>query len=77
MPTAADPAVTLKFAVAVPFAGGVTGLGLTVHTAPAGHPEIVRLTALLNPPVDVTEIVDVAAAPLCTTVREEGFAETV
>lgn len=51
--------VIVAVAVAVPLLAGVTELGLKPHPAPAGKPEQVNETALLNPFTDVMVIADV------------------
>ena len=48
---------------ALPFAGGVTLVGLKVQLAYSGTPEHVNVTALLNPPSEVTVKLNVADWP--------------
>ena len=65
---------TVSTLVAVPFAGGVTGVGLKPHVAPAGRPVHDRPTAELKPLRLATVTVLVPLAPW-TIVTLEGEAE--
>jgi hypothetical protein len=58
-------ALTLSVRVDVtkPPEGGVTQAGLGVAVTPAGTPETVRLTAELNPLMDVTFMVEALMPP--------------
>ena len=77
VPAAADEdAVNVRVDVALPFAGGVTGLAEKVAVTPLGSPLTLRVVAELNPPVLVTVIVLAALVP-CFTLTEEGDAERV
>jgi hypothetical protein len=77
VPGTAEPGDTVRLAVAVPLGGGVKESGLKLQVAPEGQPETNRLTRLLNPLVEVTEMVDPAEPPPWMTVTEDGFAEIV
>ena len=46
--------LTVRIEVAVPFAGGVTGLLLKVNVLPEGSPETVRFTGSSKPFIDST-----------------------
>jgi hypothetical protein len=75
-PTVAlEEAVSVRVEVALPFAGGVTGLVENAAVTPVGKPEALNVVAELNPPVLVTVIVLVPLAP-CVTVTEAGDAAT-
>jgi hypothetical protein len=67
--------VTVSVEVVEPFAGGVTGVGLIAHVAKLGQPVADRPTALLNPPTELTVMVDVPDLP-CATGRAVGLAES-
>lgn len=56
-------AVNVKVEVALPFAGGVTGLVENVAVTPEGSPEALNVVAESNPPVLVTVMVLVPVAP--------------
>src|ERR1700736_4548702 len=61
---AAVPAVvTVICTDALPFTGGVTLVGLKVQPAYSGTPEHANVTALLNPPSEVTVKLNVADWP--------------
>jgi hypothetical protein len=76
-PTAAEEdAVSVRTEVAVPFAGGVTGLVPKVAVTPLGKPLALSVVAELNPPVLVIVIVLVPLLP-CVTVNEAGDALTL
>lgn len=75
MPVAVEaPMLIVRTDVAEPSIGGVTKVGLKVPVAPAGRPEIERLTAELKPFNDVIVIVEVPEPPW-TIVRVVGEAE--
>src|SRR5450432_2739957 len=57
---AVEDAVNIRVEVAVPFAGGVTGLGANAAVTPAGSPETLSVVAELNPFWLVTVMVLVA-----------------
>jgi len=59
-------AVKVKVEVAVPLAGGVTGLGEKAAVTPLGSPEALSVVAELNPFWLVTVMVLVAVEPCCT-----------
>jgi hypothetical protein len=64
VPTVAlEEAVSVRVEVALPFAGGVTGLVENAAVTPVGKPEALNVVAELNPPVLVTVIVLVPLAP--------------
>ena len=64
VPSVADAdAVNVRVEVAVPFAGGVTGLGAKAAVTPLGSPEAVSVVAELNPLTLVTVIVLGAVLP--------------
>jgi hypothetical protein len=74
VPTVAeDDAVSVRVEVALPFAGGVTGLVENVAVTPLGRPLALSVVAELNPPVLVMVIVLVPLVP-CVTVRDAGEA---
>ena len=56
-------AVSVRVEVALPFAGGVTGLVENDAVKPLGKPDALNVVAELNPPVLVTVIVLVPLAP--------------
>lgn len=56
-------AVSVRVDVALPFAGGVTGLVENVAVTPEGRPDALRVVAELKPPVLVTVIVLVPLLP--------------
>src|SRR5690348_14648294 len=61
---AAVPAVVIVICTdALAFADGVTLAGLKVHVAYSGRPEQANVTALLNPPSEVTFRLNVADWP--------------
>ena len=63
-PTVAlEEAVSVRVEVALPFAGGVTGLVENAAVTPVGKPEALNVVAELNPPVLVMVIVLVPLAP--------------
>ena len=77
VPTVAlDDAVSVSVEVALPFAGGVTGLVENVAVTPLGSPLAVSVVAELKPPVLVTVMVLVPLLP-CVTVTEVGDALTL
>ena len=64
VPTVAvEEAVSVSVEVALPFAGGVTGLVENVAVKPDGRPDALNVVAELNPPVLVTVMVLVPLAP--------------
>jgi hypothetical protein len=64
VPTAAlEVAVSVSFEVALPFAGGITGLVENDAVTPLGKPDALNVVAELNPPVLVMVIVLVPLAP--------------
>jgi hypothetical protein len=64
VPTVAlEEAVSVRVEVALPFAGGVTGLVENAAVTPVGKPEALNVVAELNPPVLVMVIVLVPLAP--------------
>ena len=69
-------AVSVRVEVALPFAGGVTGLVENDAVTPLGKPDALNVVAELNPPVLVMVIVLVPLVP-CVTVTEVGDAATV
>src|SRR6266852_3740023 len=69
-------AVKVKVEVALPFAGGVTGLVENAAVTPLGNPEALRVVAELNPLRLVQVPVLVPFAP-CVMVSDEGEAPTV
>jgi len=76
-PTVAlEEAVSVSVEVALPFAGGVTGLVENAAVTPLGRPEALSVVAELNPPVLVTVIVLVPLLPW-VTVSEAGEALTL
>ena len=77
VPTVAvEEAVSVSTEVALPFAGGVTGLVENDAVTPLGKPDALNVVAELNPPVLVMVIVLVPLAP-CLTVTEVGEAAIV
>src|SRR5271157_6120797 len=60
----------------LPEPGAEIGFGLKLTLVPEGTPEVVRLMALLKPPLTVVVMVEVFWLP-CGMVREEGDAEMV
>jgi hypothetical protein len=77
VPTVAlEEAVSVRTDVALPLAGGVTGLVANAAVTPLGRPDALNVVAELNPPVLVMVIVLVPLAP-CVTVTEAGDAATV
>ena len=73
---AVEDAVNVSVDVALPLAGGVTGLVEKAAVTPLGRPEALSVVAELNPFWLVTVIVLVALEP-CVTLTELGDAETV
>jgi hypothetical protein len=73
---AVDEAVSVRVEVALPFAGGVTGLVENAAVTPVGKPEAVSVVAALNPLRLLTVIVLVPFEPW-GIVSEEGEAATV
>lgn len=73
---AVEDAVRVRVEVALPFAGGVTGLVENAAVTPLGKPEALNVVAELNPPVLVMVIVLVPLAP-CVTVTDVGEAAMV
>jgi hypothetical protein len=73
---AVEEAVNVRVEVALPFAGGVTGLVENAAVTPVGKPVAVRVVAELKPPVLVMVIVLVPLAPW-VTVSEVGEAAIV
>ena len=69
-------AVRVRVEVAVPLAGGVTGLVENAAVTPLGKPEALRVVAALNPFRLVMVMVLDPFEP-CVMVREEGEALTV
>lgn len=64
VPTVAlEEAVSLSVEVALPFAGGVTGLVENTAVTPLGNPVALNVVAELNPPVLVMVMVLVPLAP--------------
>src|SRR5229473_6588415 len=77
VPTVAvDDAVNVRVEVALPLAGGVTGLVENAAVTPLGSPEALSVVAELNPFWLVTVMVLVALVPCCM-LTELGDAETV
>ena len=63
-PTVAlEEAVSVRVEVALPFAGGVTGLVENDAVTPVGKPEALNVVAELKPPVLVMVIMLVPLAP--------------
>lgn len=60
---AVEEAVSVRVEVALPLAGGVTGLVENAAVTPLGRPLALNVVAELNPPVLVTVIVLVPLAP--------------
>ena len=52
-----------------------TNVGASVHDAPVGHPVTVRLTESVNPPREVTVMVEGPEFP-CVSVNDDGFADS-
>lgn len=76
-PTVAlEEAVSVSVEVALPFAGGVTGLVENAAVTPVGRPLALNVVAELKPPVLVMVIVLVPLAPW-VTVTDAGDAEMV
>ncbi len=73
---AVEDAVNVNVEVALPFAGGVTGLVENAAVTPLGGAEVVRFVAALNPFWLVTVTVLAAFDPCCT-VTVLGEAETL
>lgn len=71
---AVELAETVSVDVTDPLAGGITGLGLNVVVTPLGRPAVLRATASLKPPVEVTVTVTVPLVPW-TMVMEVGLLE--
>lgn len=64
VPTVAvEEAVSVRVEVALPFAGGVTGLVENAAVTPLGKPVALNVVAELNPPVLVMVIVLVPLEP--------------
>jgi len=77
VPVVAVPdAVKVSVDVALPFAGGVTGLVEKAAVTPLGNPEALRVVAELKPLTLVMVIVLVPLPP-CVMVSEEGEAPIV
>ena len=77
VPVVAVPeAVNVSVDVALPFAGGVTGLVEKAAVTPLGNPEALRVVAELKPLILVMVIVLVPLPP-CVMVSEEGDAPIV
>jgi hypothetical protein len=77
VPTVADEdAVNVRVEVALPLAGGVTGLVENVAVTPEGRPLALNVVAELKPPVLVTVIVLVPLPP-CGMLTEVGDALTL
>ena len=73
---AVDEAVKVKVEVALPFAGGVTGLVENAAVTPVGRAERLSVVAELNPFWLVTVMVLLAVEP-CVTLTVLGEAATV
>jgi hypothetical protein len=73
---AVEDAVKVRVEVALPFAGGVTGLGEKAAVTPLGNAETLSVVAELKLFWLVTVIVLVAVA-LCCTLTVLGEADTV
>lgn len=73
---AVDEAVNVSVEVALPFAGGVTGLVENAAVTPLGNPEALSVVAELNPFKLVTVMVLVPFEPWLM-VSEDGEAPTV
>ena len=77
LPVVAVPeAVSVRVDVALPFAGGVTGLVENAAVTPPGKPEALSVVAELNPFRLVMVMVLVPLEP-CAMLREEGEAPMV
>ena len=77
VPTVAvDAAVNVSSEVAVPFAGGVTGLVANAAVTPVGRPNTLRVVAELKLFWLATVMVLVPVAP-CVTLTADGAAATV
>ena len=64
VPTVAlEEAVSVRVELALPFAGGVTGLVENVAVTPEGRPDALKVVAELKPPVLVTVMVLVPLVP--------------
>src|ERR1700681_4761382 len=66
-------AVSVRVEVALPFAGGVTGLVENAAVTPAGNPEALSVVALLKPARLVIVMVLVPFPP-CAMLRLDGAA---
>jgi hypothetical protein len=73
---AVEDAVKVKVDVALPLAGGVTGLVENAAVTPAGSPDVLSVVAELNPFWLDTVMVLLAVEP-CATVTAVGDAESV
>ena len=73
---AVEEAVSVSTEVALPFAGGVTGLVENVAVTPLGRPEALSVVAALNPFKLVMVMVLVPLDP-CVTASEVGAAPIV
>ena len=73
---AVEDAVSVRVEVALPLAGGVTGLVEKVAVTPLGNPLALNVVAELKPPVLAIVIVLVPLLP-CVTVTEAGDALTL
>jgi hypothetical protein len=77
VPTVAvEDAVSVSVEVALPFAGGVTGLVEKVAVTPEGKPDALSVVAESKPPVLATVMVLVPLLP-CVTVTDVGEALTL
>jgi hypothetical protein len=77
VPTVAvEDAVSVSVEVALPFAGGVTGLVEKVAVTPEGNPDALSVVAESKPPVLATVMVLVPLLP-CVTVTDVGEALTL
>jgi hypothetical protein len=70
-PGVADDVLKVSVLLTVPLGGGVTGVALKAHAAPAGNAPQVRSTGALNPFCDVIVHVVVALSPWIT-VKDGG-----
>ncbi|HEY2417550.1 MAG TPA: hypothetical protein VGH84_06495, partial [Steroidobacteraceae bacterium] len=61
--------------VSVVLPGAVTELAVSAQLVPAGHPDTVSATALLNPPIEPTVMVEVLTCP-CAALTDDGLAES-
>jgi len=73
---AVEDAVKVRVEVALPFAGGVTGLVEKAAVTPLGSAEVLSVVAELNPFWLVTVMVLLALVPCCT-LTALGDADTV